>query len=364
MRTIKYRIYPTKIQQDFLWQQSNLLNRLYNQFLEQKIKAYKEKGINIKRFELQKQLVELKKQKPEYAGIHSQVLQQVPKRIHEAFTAFFNRGFGYPNFRSSRFFFGMVFPQNTGCRIKEKKLIVGNEKIKMVMHSALPEKIKTITITRSSDNKWFVSITYETEDKPQKNNGKVLGIDLGLKNIVYCSDGHSILNKNHSKYFDKQIAKLQNKQSKHKKCSKRFRQFARTINRLYGQKARKTNDFLHKVSHTIALKDFDIIGLEKLEPKRMSEGNKKGLNRSIRNSQLAKLTQFITYKAEVLGKRIVFVNPKNTSKKCSACGTKHEMPLSKRQMVCECGNNMDRDYNASINILNLAKDSLCVKAYS
>jgi len=359
MRTIKYRIYPTRSQQDFLWNQSNLLNRLYNQFLEQKIKAYKDNGINIKRFDLQKQLVELKKQKPEYANIHSQLLQQVPKRIHETFTAFFNRGFGYPNFRSSKFFFGLVFPQDTGCRFKDKKLIVGKEKIKVLLHKPLPKKIKTRTITRSTDNKWFVCIIYETENIKKENNNKVIGIDLGLKNIVYCSDGHSILNKNHTKYFDKQISKLQKRQSNCKKSSNKFSQIRKTINRLYGQKARKTTDFLHKVSHTLVQKDFDIIGLEKLETKRMSEGNKKGLNKSIRNTQFGKLTTFIKYKAEALGKKVVFVNPKNTSKKCCVCGKKHDMPLSNRQMVCECGNNKDRDFNASINIMNLARGSLC-----
>jgi putative transposase len=359
MRTLKYQIYPTKSQQAFLWNQSNLLNRLYNQFLEQKIKAYKENGINIKRFDLQKQLVKIKKQNSEYAKIHSQVLQQVPKRLHETFTAFFNRGFGFPNFRSSRFFFGLVFPQDTGCRFKNKKLVVGEQKIKVLLHKPLPDKIKTKTITRSTDNKWFVCITYETENAQKESNGKILGVDLGLKNIVYCSDGHSILNKNHTKYFDRQIAKLQSKQTKHKKGSKQFRQFARTINRLYGLKARKTTDFLHKVSHTLASKDFDIIGLEKLEPKRMSEGNKTGLNKSIRNTQFGKLTAFLKYKAEALGKKIVFVNPKNTSKKCCVCGKKHNMPLSNRQMVCDCGNNVDRDFNASINIMNLARDSLC-----
>ncbi len=359
MRTIKYRIYPTRAQQDFLWNQTRLLNRLYNQFLEQKITTYEKQSINIKRFDLQKQLVELKKTNPEYAKIHSQVLQQVPKRLHETFTAFFNRGFGYPNFRSSRFFFGLVFPQDTGCRFKDKKLVVGKEKIKVLLHKPLPEKIKTKTITRSADNNWFVCITYETKNIQKESNGKVLGVDLGIKNIIYCSDGHSIKNKNHSKYFDKQIAKLQSKQSKHKKGSRIFRNLFTVINRLHGQKFRKTNDFLHKVSHTLALKDFDTISLEKLEPKRMSEGNKTELNKSIRNTQFGKLTAFIKYKAEALGKKVIFVNPKNTSKKCCVCGKKQDMPLWNRQMVCECGNNKDRDFNASINIMNLARDSLC-----
>jgi putative transposase len=129
---------------------------------------------------------------------------------------------------------------------------------------------------------------------------------------------------------------------------------------LYGQKVRKTKDFLHKVSHTLVHKDFDIIGLEKLELKRMTEqSNWHGLNKSMRNIQLALLVSFIRYKAENEGKKVVFVNPRHTSKNCSACGKKNEMELWNREMDCECGNRMDRDYNASINIMNLARDSLC-----
>ena len=287
MLTTKYRIYPTRKQQDIFWKQSNILNRLYNQFLEQKIKTYEEKGITLKRFELQAQLPKIKKDNPEYKQIHTQELQQVPKRLDDIYKVFFKRGYGFPNFRSSKLFFGLVYPQDTGCKIKGKKLILGKEKIKMIQHIPIPDNIKTRTISRTTDNKWFLCISYEDQIQPPKNNGKVLGIDLGLKNIVYCSDGHSIKNKNHTKYFDKQIAKLQAKQSKCEKWSIQYKQHQKVINRLYGQKTRKTRDFLHKVSHTLVHKDFDIIGLEKLEIKRMSEGYKHSLNKSIRNSQLA-----------------------------------------------------------------------------
>jgi len=359
MLTTKYRIYPTRKQQDILWKQSNLLTSLYNQFLEQKINMYKEKGINIKRFELQSLLPNIKKENPEYAQIHSQVLQQVPKRLIETYNSFFNRGYGFPKFKSSRFFFGLMFPQNTGCRIIGKKLIFGKEKIKMVQHRPIPENIKTRTITRTTDNRWFLCLSYKNKINSQVNNEKVLGIDLGLKNIVYCSDGHSIKNKNHTKYFDRGIAKIQSRQSKCKRGSRQYKKYREVINRLYGQKVRKTKDFLHKVSYTLVHKEFDTFGLEKLEPKRMTEqSNWRKLNKSMRNSQLATLTSFIKYKAENEGKKVVFVNPKHTSKKCSVCGKKNNMELCDRELNCECGNRMDRDFNASLNIMNLARNSL------
>ena len=253
----------------------------------------------------------------------------------------------------------MIYPQNTGCRVVGKKLFLGKEKIKIVLHKPLPENIRMRTITRTTDNKWFLCLSFENVTKPQTNNGKVLGVDLGLKNIVYCSDGHSIKNKNHTKYFDKQIAKVQSRQSKCKKGSRQYKKHQETISRLYGQKVRKTKDFLHKVSHTLVHKEFDTFGLEKLEPKRMTEQSSwHRLNKSMRNTQLALLVSYIQYKAENEGKRVVFVNPKHTSKICSVCGRKNDVELWDREINCECGNRMDRDYNASINIMNLARASL------
>jgi len=348
-----------------LWHQSVLLTHLYNQFLEKKIDAYKTKGITLSRYDLQALLPQLKKEHLEYAEIHSQVLQQVPKRLNETYKSFFKRKYGFPNFRSSRFFFGLVYPQNTGCRIEEGKVLWGKERIRMSLHIPAPKEINTRTITRTEDNKWFLCITYEDEPQTKQiDTSKVLGIDLGLKNIVFCSDGHSILNKNHTRYYDKKIAKIQELQSHCSKGSRNYNHLRKVMNRLYGEKSRKTRDFLHKVSHTLVHKEFDIIGLEKLESKRMSEGRMHGLNKSIRNSQFALLVNFITYKAEALGKKVILVNPKDTSKNCSTCGQKKkDLQLYDRIYICErCDNIMDRDYNASINIMNLARESLCQTA--
>ena len=121
-----------------LWKQSVLLTHLYNQFLEKKIEAYKSKGITLSRYDLQKLLPQLKKEHPAYKEIHSQVLQQVPKRLNDTYNSFFKRKFGFPNFRASRFFFGLVYPQNTGCRLQNGKVLWGKEKIRMSEHIPIP----------------------------------------------------------------------------------------------------------------------------------------------------------------------------------------------------------------------------------
>jgi len=117
MLTFQYRIYPDKAQQQKLWLHANKLNWLYNYFLNQRIENYKN-GISIGQKEQQYELVSLKKSDPILAEIHSQVLQQVPLRLHRTYENFFRRvkqkgeAPGFPKFRSCQNFFGICYPQS------------------------------------------------------------------------------------------------------------------------------------------------------------------------------------------------------------------------------------------------------------
>ena len=123
MITYKYQLFPNQEQQEKLWQHANALNRLYNYFLDQKIKAYQESKISISKFDQQKQLPALKQEIPILKDIHSQVLQSVVHRLHRTYQAFFknySKGQGFPKFRSCRDFFGILYPQ-AGFKIQDNK---------------------------------------------------------------------------------------------------------------------------------------------------------------------------------------------------------------------------------------------------
>lgn len=351
MFTYKFRLYPTKEQVTKLWQHSILLTRLYNICLEQRIVVYRQHKKPVTRYDQQAELVDFKNEFPEYKEIYSQVLQQVTDRLDKTYKNFFNRGYGFPRFRSSKEFFTITYPQN-GYKLTNKFFITKTYgRIKFLKHREIQGKIKQVSIVYKN-NMWFLCVVTDYK-KETDNNQRIVGVDLGITNIVATSDGEIIKNQNHVKYFDKQISKLKSYRDKNFKMgSRNYRFYSSVIRRLYGVKSRKIRDFLHKVSRYLADK-YDIVFLEDLKLKKMSESEISGLNRELRNSQLAKLISYLSYKTKV-----IFIDPRNTSKKCCVCGKLYDMPLSQRVLSCKCGNVMDRDVNAAKNILCLGRAML------
>lgn len=353
MITFQYRLYPTKQQQIKLWQHANKLNSLYNYFLNQRIQNYKN-GIKIGRKQQQAELVSLKTSDPVLNEMHSQVLQQVPLRLHRSYQDFFRRvkskqiAPGFPKFRSCQNFFGICYPQG-GFKIEDgifQTKIYG--KMPFVQHRELKGEIKQVSIS-NKNNKFYLNIT--TDHIEAKQAVGSIGIDIGLKHLVVATDGLKIKNRTDSKYFDKQIAKVQSRKDHLKKISNQYKFLKKVVNRLYDAKVRKINDYQHKVSKRLG-STYDIIYAEDLSVKSMSEGNWTNLNRSIRNAKLAQFLLFLGYKTN----HLVLVNPRNTSKTCNQCGKIHvDLKLSDREITCSCGNIYDRDENAAANVYCLGQ---------
>jgi len=358
MITYQYRLYPNKSQKSLLWIHANKLNYLYNYFLNQKIEEYKNNNKSISKVEQQKELVILKQNDETLKQIHSQVLQQVTDRLDKTYKSFFKRGFGFPNFRSCKNFFGICYPQSGFSIDKDTIHTKAYGNIKFTKHRECIGNIKRICISEKND-KWFLNITTDYR-KEEVLSEKSIGIDVGIANIVATSEGQIIKNCSHQKYFDKKINELKSRRDKTcKKNSRRFKFLSSTIRKLYGVKDLKINDFLHKVSKYLS-SQYDTIFCEDLNLKDMSESEITGLNRELRNSQLGKFLSYLEYKTN----HLVKVNPINTSKMCCKCGKIHEMKLSNRTMICECGYVEDRDINAAKNIYCLGQaiiaSQLCI----
>ena len=350
MIAYKFRLYPDKERQQKLWLHANKLNWLYNYFLDMKIKAYKEDGTSISRYDLQKQLPELKKENSILREIHSQVIQQVTYRLDKTYSSFFKRGYGFPNFRSCKKFFAIIYPQS-GYSIQDNVFhtkIYGD--IKFKKHRKIQGNIKTVTI-KNEGNGWFLCIATDYERK--KSGDGVIGIDVGITNLAALSNGEIIKNKSHAKYFDRQINILKSRRDKCKKRSKKAGYLNIVIQRLYDVKNRKINDFQHKVSKSLS-SIYDTIFIEKLNMKQMSEGKITGLNRELRNAKISSFIDKLKYKT----KKVIEVNPRNTSKTCNNCGRINKMPLYKRTYICECSYKEDRDVNAAKNIICLGQAML------
>ncbi|MEM0124585.1 MAG: RNA-guided endonuclease TnpB family protein [Candidatus Micrarchaeaceae archaeon] len=364
-RTYKFRLYPSSEQKRLLDRQLNLCRELYNAFLEQRIIAHRmEKRINYNY--QQDQIPELKKAFPEYNNIHSQVLQDVARRVDRAYENFFRRvkeikhgkhqKAGFPRFKPMNRYRSITYPQS-GFRIIEKgglKLSkIGT--IRMFMHRGIDGKIKTLTISRDRVGDWFASFSVGTaahsENVEVPDQGGV-GIDLGITHLAAMSDGTFIDRPHFLAKSEKLLKRDQRHLSRKKKGSNnRGKQKVKVAKRQRKVK-RQREDFLHKVSNAL-VDSNSFLAFENLNIKGMVKNHH--LAKRILDASWGMLVQYTSYKAESAGKVVVQVNPRNTSKACSRCGwLKDDLKLSDRIFHCnDCGLEIDRDLNAAINIHRL-----------
>jgi putative transposase len=241
-------------------------------------------------------------------------------------------------------------------KLDQEKSLVRLEKIgwvKVVIDREIPEDadFRNITVSKTPTGKYFVSILVKQEINPMPSTGKVVGIDLGIKDLFILSNGQVI---NNPKWFRKNQAKLKKAQkhlSRKKKGSNRYNRQRIKVAKVHEFITNSRNYFLHNVS-TALVNTFDSMVLEDLNVSGMLKNRK--LAKSISDAAWSTFITMLDYKCNWYGKVLVKINrffP--SSKTCSNCGHKEDkMPLSVREWTClSCGRQHDRDLNASINIL-------------
>ena len=345
----KYRIYPSKKQIIILNKTLSNCCFVYNKLLETKVNAYKTDKTSITQFDL------IKIAKNIDVAVHSQVKQNISKRINDAFNHFFRRvkskkgKAGFPRFKNMKRYKSITYPQSGFKIVSERKLFVsqiGN--IPIVLDRVPKGKLKTFCIKKTAIG-WFAifSCADVPIDKIEVDKNQI-GIDVGIENFATLSNGEIIANPTFLKKSEKKLARLQKRLSRKKKGSANRRKAIMRVSRLHETIFNQRNDFLHKTSFSI-IKRFKIISVEKLSINNMVKNHH--LAKSINDVSWGNFIQMLSYKVERTGGQLVKVNPRNTSKICSSCGAILDMPLSKRKFKClNCGFVCHRDLNASINI--------------
>jgi putative transposase len=382
LKTFQYRLYPNKQQQRLLDHQLEECRWLYNHLLAERKTAWDERQASLRRFDQQATLPLVKTERPSLASVHSQVLQHVVLRIDLAFQAFFRRVKagetpGYPRFRGKGRYSSLTFPQvPIGCKldVDEKRLRIANVGlVKVLLHRPLEGTPKTATICRSSTGKWHVCFSCEcAEPAPLPAAGQPIGIDVGLKTFATLSSGEEIANPRFFRHEEHALAKALRRLRRAELGTPERAKRRHVVARVHERVAWRRSNFAHQHSRSI-IDRFDLIAVEDLAVKRLTQNHCLAksihdaawsqfaslLAKSIHDAAWSQFASLLAYKAAWAGRRYVAVNPAYTSQDCSRCGQRHKLTLVDRTYHCpQCGLVLDRDLNASLNILSVGQHAL------
>jgi putative transposase len=367
LKAYKFRIYPTKSQTTKMEQTLDLCRWTYNKTLEIRKNAWEKEGKSLSKYETNNMLPEWKEDKPELKVVFSQVLQNVHERVDLALKAFFRRVKtgekpGYPRFRGKGWYDSFTYPQK-GFKIDSGKLYLSKiGSIKIKLHRPIEGRIKRLTVRRTTIGKWFACFSVELEDnpKPPWKDGSLVGIDVGLESFATLSNGEKIANPRFFREEEKELAKVQRRLSKAPKGTPERKKALKVVQLVHERIANKRYEFAHQISNQL-VKKHGLIAFEDLNIKGMTHNH--NLAKSIHDVAWNMLVTLTSYKAASAGSMVVLVDPRNTSKMCSRCGILVEKSLSDRVHKCsQCGLEMDRDWNAAINILRLGLQSVGIQS--
>jgi len=228
--------------------------------------------------------------------------------------------------------------------------------IRIRQHREIKGKIKQIQVKKKPSG-WYAYLVTDGKYECKNIHDNKIGIDMGILSFLTDSSGNKVDNPLWLNKLLGKIKKWQQKISKSKKGSSNRRKLVKKLLRVFERLDNQKRDFFHKLT-TKLVQNNKLICMEKLNIKSMTEKNDKNKYFNMRNilaSSWGMFANMLQIKVSSTESELIFVNPRDTSKKCSCCGNKKDMPLSQRTYSCECGLKLDRDHNSAINILNLGK---------
>ncbi|NEO01793.1 MAG: IS200/IS605 family element transposase accessory protein TnpB [Moorea sp. SIO3I7] len=382
----QYKIKPTKAQKAVIDNWLSMLCAQYNYLLADRFNWYEQNRCYVNACPLvchlselkenpdyysqKKTLPNLKKTHPWYRQIHSQVLQDVVKRVKLAFDRFIKgdsngRRSGRPRFKKRHRYRTFTYPQmKEGCLEGDLINLPKIGMVKVVLHRPIPAgfKIKTASITNKCDGYYLVlSLEDKTvpEVKPDINPDSMIGIDVGLKDFLTTSEGESVEIPQYYRKAQKRLKVIQKRVSRRKKGGKNRLKAIKQLGLQHKKVADKRKDFHFKTANYL-LSKYDVVAHEKLNVKGLAKSR---LAKSVLDAGWSSFLTILSSKALNAGLLAVAVSPKNTSQNCSNCGKKVPKKLHVRWHDCpHCGCSLDRDHNAAINIKNRAAGQSVLKA--
>lgn len=352
-RAYKYRFYPTPEQEQILSQTFGCVRFVYNSVLRWRTDAFYQQQLKVGYVEANAQLSRMKKD-PELAflrEVSSVPLQQCLRHQQTAFKNFFEGRAKYPVFKSKRHRQSAEFTRSA-FKYRDDKLYLAKSKTPLDIRwsRALPSEPSTVTVSKDSAGRYFVSCLCEFEPSALPVTPNMTGIDLGLKDLFITDKGERVGNPRHTAKYAARLAKAQRRLSKKKLGSANRAKARQKVAKIHAKISDCRQDNLHKLSRRL-INENQVICVESLKVKNMIRNPT--LSKAIADAGWGEFVRQLAYKADWAGRSLVAIDQWfPSSKRCSGCGhTLSSLPLSIRQWDCpECGMSHDRDINAATNI--------------
>jgi len=337
---------------------------LYNNGLAERRNQWETHQQSVSYYEQANQLTDAKQTNPFLKEIHSQVLQDVLRRLDKTFTNFFRRikkgeHAGYPRFKGKYRYDSFTYPQS-GFALEKKKEKLRLSKIGSItikLHRPIPSEgvIKTCTIKRDVDH-WYACFAVELPGPApgsQRAIKKAIGVDVGLKSLLALNNGDTIANPRWFRNSEKKLAKAQRRKDRKVKGSNNRNKQNKKVAQLHRKIRHQRKDFHHKLSRKL-VSNYDLIVYENLKITNMVKNHH--LAKSISDAGWGQLMCFTEYKAEEAGTIVEYVSAYNTTQLCSRCGKLVPKTLATRIHSCPyCGLDVARDHNSAITILQRSR---------
>lgn len=378
IKTIRVMLLPNNKQKTKLFQYANTARFAYNWALGREQENYKNGGKFISDGDLRKEFTRLKKNK-EYVwlnNVSNNVTKQAIKDACEAYRDFFKGYTKFPRFKSKKHSAPKFYQDNvkirfTNTHVKVEGFATSKKKnkqkinwIRLAEHGRIPVenvKYKNPRIKYDGLN-WYITVGIEYEDSTTLPSEEGIGIDLGIKDLAICSDEHRYQNINKTqrvKKLEKRKRRLQRSISRKYEENKKGGSYCKTSNIIKSEKyllklnhrlANIRQNYLHQTTTEIVKTKPSYIVLEDLNVKGMMKN--KHLSKAIQQQGFGEFRRQIEYKSAWNNVPVIIADrffP--SSKLCSCCGAvKKDLKLSGRVYRCECGNVIDRDYQAALNL--------------
>lgn len=352
-RAYKYRFYPTPEQAELLAQTFGCVRFVYNSILRWRTDAWYERREKTDYVQASARLTALKKE-PEFAWLNDVScvpLQQTLRHQQTAFSNFFAGRARYPKFKSKRHKQAAELTASA-FKYRDGRLYMAKSKTPLDVRWSrpLPSVPSTVTLTRDTAGRYFVSCLCEFEPVSLPISPKTTGIDVGLKDLFVTDSGFKSGNPRHTAKYAARLALLQRRLSKKARGSKKRAKARLKVARLHTKIADCRLDALHKATRKL-INENQVVCVESLKVKNMIRNP--SLCGAIADAGWGELVRQLQYKGEWAGRSVVTIDPFfPSSKRCSCCGfTLQKMPLDVRKWSCpECSADHDRDVNAARNI--------------